>query len=94
MDEKKVTLPNPKNEQIKIFINGEILPRNEAKISVFDSVVQGGDAVWEGLRLYEGKIFMLEAHLTRLMNSAKVLAYKGVPSKNEIKTALKEDCSC
>jgi len=90
MNDEKVTLPNPKNEDIKIFINGEILPRNEAKISVFDSVVQGGDAVWEGLRLYEGKIFMLEAHLTRLMNSAKVLAYEGVPSKNEIRTALKE----
>ena len=89
MNDKKVSLPNPKNEQIKIFINGEILPREEAKISVFDSVVQGGDAVWEGLRLYEGKVFMLEAHLTRLMNSAKVLAYKAIPSKCEIRTALK-----
>jgi branched-chain amino acid aminotransferase group I len=90
MNEEKVSLPNPKNEYIKIYINGEVLPRNEARISVFDSVVQGGDAVWEGLRLYEGKIFMLEAHLTRLMNSAKVLAYEKVPSKDEIRQALKE----
>ncbi len=84
------TLPNPKNEHIKIYVNGKVLPREEAKISVFDSVVQGGDAVWEGLRLYDGKIFMLDAHLQRLMNSAKVLAYENVPSADFIKKALRE----
>ncbi|UZR92926.1 aminotransferase class IV [Chondrinema litorale] len=85
---KKVELPNPKNEFIKVYVNGEIVPREEAKVSVFDSVVQGGDSVWEGLRLYEGKVFMLDAHLERLMNSAKVLAYEGVPTKDEVKQAI------
>ena len=49
-----------RNESLKVWINGEVLDRREAKISVFDSVVQGGDAVWEGLRLYNGKIFLLD----------------------------------
>ena len=43
-------LPDKRNKNILISINGELLPRNEAKVSVFDSSVQGGDAVWEGLR--------------------------------------------
>ncbi len=85
---KKVELPNPKNEFIKVYVNGEIVPREEAKVSVFDSVVQGGDSVWEGLRLYDGKVFMLDAHLERLMNSAKVLAYAAVPTKEEVKQAI------
>ena len=48
---------NPKNEDIKIFVGDKLYPRKEAKISVFDSAVQGGDAVWEGIRVYNGKIF-------------------------------------
>ena len=50
------SLPDPRNANIMIYINGELLPRDQAKISVFDSLVQGGDGVWEGLRVYEGKI--------------------------------------
>ena len=52
-------LPDKRNENILININGELLPRNEAKVSVFDSSVQGGDAVWEGLRVYKGRILSL-----------------------------------
>ena len=59
---------NPKNAAIFVYVNGELLPRNEAKISVFDSVVQGGDAVWEGLRVYKEGIFCLERHLNRYGN--------------------------
>ena len=51
-----------RNRDILININGELLPRGQAKISVFDSAVQGGDAVWEGLRVYDGKIFQLNEH--------------------------------
>ncbi|MGI9545088.1 MAG: aminotransferase class IV [Cyclobacteriaceae bacterium] len=79
---------NPKNENILIYVNGELLPRPEAKVSVFDSVVQGGDAVWEGLRVYNGKIFALEEHLNRLVESAKTLAIEGVPDKGDIKAAI------
>jgi hypothetical protein len=49
---------NPKNENIIVHVGGKLLPRNDAKVSVFDSSVQGGDAVWEGLRVYNGGIFL------------------------------------
>ena len=55
-----------RNDNIKIFIDGDIVARNKAKISVFDSLVQGGDGVWEGMRVYNGKIFCFEEHLKRL----------------------------
>lgn len=79
---------NPKNEKIMIHVNGKLYSRNEAKISVFDSVVQGGDAVWEGLRVYQQGIFCLEEHLIRLIQSAHALDFKGVPNLDEIKTAV------
>lgn len=81
---------NPKNEDILIYVNGELLPRKGAKISVFDSVVQGGDAIWEGVRVYDGKIFMLDRHLRRLQDSAKSMAFENVPTNKEIKTAIFE----
>jgi len=74
---------NPKNENILVSINGKLVPRGEAKISVFDSVVQGGDAVWEGLRVYNGKIFSLADHLTRLHESAHAMMFEKIPSKKK-----------
>lgn len=82
------TIPDPRNEDIKVWIDGELYERENAKISVFDSLVQGGDGVWEGLRVYDGKIFALDPHLERLQNSAKAMAFEDVPSNNEIKEAL------
>ncbi len=84
----KVTLPNPENEKIKVWIDGTLYPREEAKISVFDSVVQGGDAVWEGLRIYDSKIFMLEEHIKRMRNSAHILAFNDIPSAEYIRNAI------
>jgi len=81
---------NPKNENIQIFVKDKLYPRNEAKVSVFDSSVQGGDAVWEGLRVYDGKIFHLDQHLNRLHASAKTLAFADIPSKAFIKNAIKQ----
>ena len=79
---------NSKNKDIFVFINGELKHRSEAKVSVFDSVVQGGDAVWEGLRVYEGKIFSLEEHLERLQHSAHALAFNDIPTNDYIKEAI------
>ncbi len=79
---------DPKNAQILVHVGGELLPRSAAKVSVFDSSVQGGDAVWEGLRVYNGRIFSLDLHLDRLVRSAKALAFAGVPSKEEVKQAI------
>lgn len=79
---------NPKNESILIHVGGKLLPRAEAKVSVFDSSVQGGDAVWEGLRVYKGGIFCLDKHLDRMQASAHTLAFTQIPSKEEIKKAI------
>lgn len=79
---------NPKNENIIVHVGGKLLPRNEAKVSVFDSSVQGGDAVWEGLRVYQGGIFCLDKHLDRLHASAHALAFTDIPSKQNIKQAI------
>ena len=78
-------LPDKRNKNILVNINGELLPRNEAKVSVFDSSVQGGDAVWEGLRVYKGRIAALNDHLIRLQNSAKALAFDSIPSSDDIR---------
>jgi len=80
--------PDPRNQDILIHVNGELLPRRDAKVSVFDSVVQGGDAVWEGLRVYKGRIAALGGHLQRLQNSAKTLAFADVPTIDEVRQAL------
>jgi branched-chain amino acid aminotransferase group I len=81
-------LPDPRNESILVHVGGELVPRAQAKVSVFDSSVQGGDAVWEGLRVYDGKVFRLEQHLARLEASAKALAFVQIPSREEVKRAL------
>ena len=80
---------DPRNTDIQIFVKDKLYPRNDAKISVFDSSVQGGDAVWEGLRVYREGIVCLNKHLDRLHESAKTLAFVDVPSKNLIKKAIK-----
>ena len=71
-----------------VHVGGALVPRSEAKVSVFDSVVQGGDAVWEGLRVYKDGIFCLDRHLARLLESAKALAFSDVPTIDEIKKAI------
>ena len=80
---------NQKNRDLLININGKLLHRDEAGISPFDSAVQGGDAVWEGLRVYDGKIFRLAKHLERLRSSALALAFAEVPSAEEITAEIK-----
>ncbi len=79
---------NPKNKDILVFVNDKLVKREDAKVSVFDSVVQGGDAVWEGLRVYNGKVFCLDEHLERLQNSAHALCFSDIPSNETIKKAL------
>ena len=83
-------LPDPRNADILINIDGELVPRDEARVSVFDSVVQGGDAVWEGLRVYEGRVFALDRHLDRLFASAHALRFEGVPTREAVKRAVIE----
>ncbi len=81
-------LTDPRNADILVGINDELKSRDDARISVFDSAVQGGDAVWEGLRVYKGRIAALDEHLERLQNSAKTLAFASVPSSDDVRQAI------
>ncbi len=81
-------LPDPRNADIVVHVGGRLVHRSEATVSVFDSVVQGGDAVWEGLRAYDGRIFALDRHLDRLLDSAHALRFEGVPTRSHIEQAV------
>ena len=72
------------NRDLIVGINDTLVHRDQAGISPFDSAVQGGDAVWEGLRLYDGRIFRLDDHLARLRRSAKAIAFTEIPSDEAI----------
>ncbi len=84
---------NEKNRDLIVNINGRLVQRDEAGISPFDSAVQGGDAVWEGLRLYNGRIFKLREHLDRLERSARALSFPEVPPREKIVEELKRTLS-
>jgi len=80
---------NPKNKDLIVNINGELVRRDKAGVSPFDSAVQGGDAVWEGLRLYHGRIFKLHEHLDRLDKSARALSFAEIPPRETIIDEIK-----
>lgn len=80
---------NDKNRDLLVNINGNLVHREQAGISPFDSAVQGGDAVWEGLRLYEGRIFKLAEHLDRLRSSALALAFASIPPHEQITAEIR-----
>jgi len=77
------------NRNLIVNINGQLVHRDDAGISPFDSAVQGGDAVWEGLRLYDGRIFKLHEHLDRLHRSATALSFPEIPSREKIVDEIK-----
>ena len=78
-----------RNRDLTVNINGQLMHRDKAGISPFDSAVQGGDAVWEGLRLYNGRIFKLHEHLDRLERSARALSLLEVPPHEKIIEEIK-----
>jgi branched-chain amino acid aminotransferase len=73
-----------RNRDLLVSVDGVLRHRDEPHVSVFDSVVQGGDAVWEGLRVYDGRVFRLGEHLARLRRSARALAFVQVPDDQTI----------
>jgi len=80
---------NERNRDLIVNINGQLVHRDKAGISPFDSVVQGGDAVWEGLRLYDGRVFKLHEHLDRLERSARALSFVEIPPHEKIIDEIK-----
>src|SRR5215212_10227477 len=75
---------NERNRDLLVNINGRLVHRDQAGVSPFASAVQGGDAVWEGLRVYDGRVFKLRQHLDRLRGSALALAFEQIPSHEQI----------
>ena len=78
-----------RNRDLIVNLNGQLIHRDKAGISPFDSAVQGGDAVWEGLRLYRGRIFKLQEHLDRLHRSATALSFTEIPPREKIIDEIK-----
>ncbi len=84
------SLPDPRNDSVLIYINGDFFPRHEAKVSVFDSGFLVGDGVWEGVRLHDGRFAFLDLHLARLFEGAKAISLDIGKTKAELETALYE----
>lgn len=82
-------LDDPRNEDVKIYINGELLPREDAKISVFDSGYLVGDGVWEGIRLHHGVLCFVDDHLNRLWEGAASIGMKLPFSREELVGKIK-----
>ena len=78
-----------RNKNLMVNISGSLVHRDQAGVSPFDSAVQGGDAVWEGLRLYKGRIFKLVEHLDRLRSSAMAMAFAEIPTHEVIIEQIK-----
>ena len=83
----KFNQPDPRNAGTWCWVNG-LVKREEARVSVLDSVVQGGDAVWEGLRVAQGRIYQMDEHLRRLQESAHALMFSDAPSTDDVKDAV------
>ena len=79
---------DPRNDSILIYINGKLIPRTEAKVSVFDSGFLLGDGVWEGIRLHNGHLVFLEEHLNRLYDGAKAMEINIGKSPEELTQAV------
>jgi len=77
---------------VKIYLDGKCVPAEEAKISVFDHGLLYGDGVFEGIRLYNGRIFRLEQHLERLFASAKAIMLQIPLTKEQLTEACCETC--
>src|ERR1700742_4619098 len=84
---------DPRNEKVLIYLNGALVPRDQARVSVFDAGFVLGDGVWEGLRLHKGKLLFLDAHLKRLYDGARAIALDIGLSPDERAAALRQTCA-
>lgn len=83
---------DPRNKDIMIYVNGVYYPREEAKISVFDSGYLVGDGIWEGIRLHKGMLVFIEDHLDRLFRASKATGIQLPHSREEIKALIHNVC--
>lgn len=85
--------PDSRNASARIWLNGDLVARGEAKVSVFDAGFVLGDGVWEGLRLHKGALMFLDAHLDRLFEGARAIALDIGMSREEVAAALRQTCA-
>jgi branched-chain amino acid aminotransferase len=78
-----------RNDAVLVYVNGEFFPRDQARVSVFDSGFALGDGVWEGLRLMQGRLISLDAHMDRLLEGARSIALDIGMSRDEIVKAIR-----
>jgi branched-chain amino acid aminotransferase len=83
-------IQDPRNENVLIYINGSILPRPEARVSVFDSGFLLGDGVWEGIRLHNDQLVFCEEHIDRLITGAAAIGMDIGMSKNDLVAKIHE----
>lgn len=83
---------DPRNETVKIYVNGRIVPRAEAVVSVFDSGFLLGDGVWEGIRLHNGSLAFIDRHLERLYEGAKAIDLDIGMTRDALHDAILETC--
>ena len=83
-------VPDPRNEQVLIYLNGALIPRAQASVSVFDSGFLMGDGIWESFRVRQGHIGFLDAHLDRLFEGAAALMIDIGMSRAEITAAIRQ----
>ncbi len=88
--ETQTTSTATQSKHAKIYIDGELLPESEAKVSVFDHGLLYGDGIFEGIRFYNGRVFRLEEHLERLWDSARSICLEIPMSRTEMTAALLE----
>jgi branched-chain amino acid aminotransferase len=81
-------IPDDRNEHVLIYLNGQLVPRADAKISVFDSGFLIGDGIWEGLRLHHDQFVFLDEHLDRLYQGAKAISLDIGLTRAELTAAL------
>lgn len=80
---------DPRNERVLIYVNGSLVPRAQATVSVFDAGFVLGDGVWEGIRLHRGRLVFLDAHLDRLIDGARAIELDIGLTREEIEGALR-----
>ncbi|MEO1112966.1 MAG: aminotransferase class IV [Pseudomonadota bacterium] len=83
-------IADPRNETVLVHVDGQLVPRHEAVVSVFDSGFVLGDGVWEGLRVIDGRILQLDAHLDRMFEGANSIALDIGATREDLKTAIRQ----
>jgi len=83
---------DPRNERVLVYLNGQLVPRGQAQVSIFDAGFVLGDGVWEGIRLHRGRLLFLKPHLDRLYDGARAIDLDIGMTREEMEAALRRTC--